>query len=324
MADILPSTYPVDFERTAIAVGYTNAEYVADQVLPRLRVARKEYRYTSYPLEESFSVPDTLVGRRSSPTMIHLTADEESSVCLDFALEDAIPKDDVDNAPATVRDPRDRSSMTLADLLMIGREKRVAELVFSADTYPTGNKLTLAGASQWSHDDSDPVEAIVTAIEGMVAKPNRMVLGSRVWAKLRTHKKVVGALGRRQTDAGIALRQEVADLFELTDIAVGQAWINTAARGQDANLSRVWGKKALLYRADPMAGAEGPPTLGITAEYVPAGTGSGDTALPGRTVYTGFDPKIGGYGSYAVRVVESCDEKIVASRAGYLFDAAVA
>ena len=319
----LPSTYPVDFERTAIAVGYSNAEYVADRVLPRVRVARKEYRYTSYPLEESFSVPDTFVGRRSSPTMIHLSADEKAGVCRDFALEDAIPRDDVDNAPQTVRDPRDRSSMTLADLLMIDREKRAADLAFKAETYPVGNKAALAGTSQWSDADSDPVTAILDAVEGMVAKPNRLLLGSQVWAKLRTHKKVVGALGRRQTDAGIALREEVADLFELAEIVVGQAWINTAARGQAASLSRVWGKHALLYRADPMAGAEGPPTLGVTAEYVPAGMGGG-AALPGRTVYTGFDPKIGGRGSYVVRVVESCDEKIVASRAGYLFADAVA
>ena len=95
--------------------------------------------------------------------------------------------------------------------------------------------------------------------------------------------------------------------------------------GQAATLARVWGKHALLYRADPMADADGPPTLGITAEYVPAGTGSGgDSALPGRTVYSGFDPKVGEHGSYLVRVVESCDERIIASRAGYLFANAVA
>ena len=33
MPDTLDSTYSVDFERTAIAVAYQNAEYVADQVL---------------------------------------------------------------------------------------------------------------------------------------------------------------------------------------------------------------------------------------------------------------------------------------------------
>lgn len=105
---------------------------------------------------------------------------------------------------------------------------------------------------------------------------------------------------------------------------VGQAWINDARRGRDASLARVWGKHALLFRADPMADAEGPPTLGITAEYVPSGVGGGDSALPGRTVYSGFKDDYGAHGSHVVRVVESCDEKIIASRAGYLFANAVA
>ncbi len=318
----LASSYPVDFERTAIAVAWANRSYVADRVLPRVRVRRKEYRYTSYPLDESFTVPDTLVGRRSSPNMIHLTASESAGVCLDYGIEDAIPRDDVDNAPASVRDPRDRSAMTLADLLMIGREKRAADLVFDAAGYAAGSKTTLAAKTQWSHADSDPVAAIVAAAEGMVAPPNRMVMGSQVWAKLRTHKTLVGALGRRRTDGGIARREEVAELFELDEIVVGQAWVNSAARGQAAQLARVWGKHALLYRADPLADAAGPPTLGITAEYVP--DGGADEGMPGRTAYTGFEPRIGAHGSYVIRVVESCDERIIAPRAGYLFVDAVA
>lgn len=319
----LDSTYPVDVERTAIAVGYANRAYVADRVLPRVRVRRKAYSYTAYPLDESFTVPDTLVGRRSQPSMIHLTASETAGVCRDFALEDAIPRADVENVPATVRDPRDRSAMTLADLLAIGREKRAADLAFSAAAYPAAGKSTLQGSAQWSDADSDPVTAIVTAAEGMVVPPNRMLLGSQVWAKLRTHPKLVGALGRRKTESGIALREEAAELFELDEIVVGQAWINAANPGQDASLARVWGKHALLYRADPMAAADGPPTLGITAEYLPDEGGGADEGLPGRIVYSGFEPRIGAHGSYVVRVVESCEERIIAPRAGYLFVDAV-
>ncbi len=76
MPDNIISTYPVDFERTAIAVGYSNDMYVADMVLPRVPVMRKEYRYCEYPISESFTVPETRVGRRSRPTMVHFTASE--------------------------------------------------------------------------------------------------------------------------------------------------------------------------------------------------------------------------------------------------------
>ena len=77
-------------------------------------------------------------------------------------------------------------------------------------------------------------------------------------------------------------------------------------------LERIWGKKALLFRRDPNADANGPPTLGITASY------------RGRETRVGFDEDLGARGSHKVRVVDSVDERIVSARAGYLFTGAVA
>ena len=314
MADNILSTYPVDFERTAIAVGYSNRVYVADEVLPRVTVARKEYRYTEYPIGESFTVPDTRIGRRSSPTMVHFSASEKPGACADYGLEDAIPDDDVSNAPASAN-PVDRATMRLTDLLMIDRERRVADLVFRAAKYPSVSKVTLAGDDRWSSDsaDSDPIADIVGAMEGMVVPPTHLLLGSEVWRHLRTHKVVLQAVHRTDGDRGIASRQAVADLFDLPGgIVVGQAWINSKAPGQAPVLRRVWGKSALLYRRDPNADASGPPTLGITASY------------RGREVRSGFDAQLGARGAHRVRVVDSVEERIIAPLAGYLFDAAVA
>ena len=314
MADNIRSTYPVDFERTAIAVAYSNAAYVADEVLPRRPVASKEYRYTEYPLAESFTVPDTRIGRRSAPTMVHFSATEKPGACTDYGLEDAIPDDDVRNAPAASANPVDRSTMRLTDLLMIDRERRAANLVFDATKYPAANKVTLTGDDRWSsdHADSDPIADIVGAMEGMVAPPTHLLLGSEVWIKLRAHKTILKALHRTDGDAGIASRRAVADLFDLEGLIVGRAWINSKAPGQGAVLRRIWGKSALLYRRDPNADVNGPPTLGITAEY------------RGRETRTGFDAALGARGAHRVRVVDTCDERLIAPRAGYLFDAAVA
>jgi len=313
MPDNIVSTYPVDFERTSIAIGYSNDTYIADRVLPRVPVGRKEYRYTEYPLDESFTVPDTRIGRRSVPTMVHFTADEKSGACVDYGLEDLIPDDDVANAPPTAVDPIDRSTEMLTDLLMIDRERRVADLVFAASNYGTSNKKELSGNDQWSasHKDSDPVDDVVSAIEGMIVKPTHMVLGSQVWTKLRTHPAILKSINRNEGDRGIASAAMVQDLLEV-ELAIGQAWINSARRGQEAKLIRVWGKHALLYRRDPNAGAMGPPTLGITAEY------------RGREVRTGFDAMPGARGGHRVRVIDTCEERIIAPLAGYLFQNAVA
>ena len=313
MADSIISTYPVDFERTSIAIGYSNDSYIADQVLPRVPVGRKEYRYTEYPIEEGFTVPDTRIGRRSLPTMVHFTAEEKSGACADYGLEDLIPDDDVANAPGTVADPIDRSTEMLTDLMMIDREKRVADMVFAADTYGATNKVVLAGNDQWSadHASSDPVDDVVSAIESMIVKPTHMAMGSQVWSRLRTHPVILKSVNRNEGDRGIASKAMVEDLLEV-ELVIGQAWINRARRGQKANLTRVWGKHALLYRRDPNGGAMGPPTLGITAAY------------RGREVRTGFDAMPGARGGHRVRVIDSCEERIIAPLAGYLFRNAVA
>ena len=66
---------------------------------------------------------------------------------------------------------------------MIAREKRAADLVFDRKGYPDSNRTTLAGNSQWSadHVDSDPIDDIVGAMEGMVVPPTHLLLGSAVW-----------------------------------------------------------------------------------------------------------------------------------------------
>ncbi len=314
MPESIPSTYPVDAARTAIAVAYANAAYVADEVFPRVPVGRKEYRYTEYPVDESFTVPDARVGRRSAPTLVHFTAREKAGACEDYGLEDAVPDDDARNAPASAADPVDRSTMLLADLLMLAREQRAAAIAFDKSRYPASNKTTLAGDDRWSEDhaDSDPIADIAGAVEGMVAQPTHLLLGSRVWLALRRHRRIVKAIHGTSGDAGIASRQAVAELFDLEGVVVGRARINAAGRGRPANLVRVWGKSALLYRRDPNAGVTGPPTLGVTAEY------------RGREVRSAFDAQLGARGAHRVRVVDTCEERMIAPLAGYLFDQAVA
>ena len=315
MPETILSTYPVDDARTDIAVGYSNPGYIADEVFPRVSVMFKQYKYTEYPIEEAFTVPDSQIGRRSTPTMVHFSAAEKAGSCVDYGLEDAIPDDDVANRPPNVADPIDRSTMQLTDLLMIDRERRSARIAFDKANFPDSNKVTLAGNDQWSadHANSDPIADILGAIEGMIVPPSHLLLGSIVWRYLRTHKSILKSINRTDGDMGIATRQAVADLFELPGgIIVGQSWINAASRGQDARLERVWGNAALLFRRDPNSAASGPPTFGVTASY------------RGREVRTGFDAALGARGVHRIRVVDSCEERIIAANAGYLFDQAVA
>ncbi|MBF0168790.1 MAG: phage capsid protein [Alphaproteobacteria bacterium] len=303
--------FPIDVERTAIAIAYRNPAYIADAVLPRVTVGKKTFTYNVFPVAESFTLPDTRVGRRSRPNVINLSATEASASCEDYGLDDLIPQDDIDNAPQGHK-PLDRSTMQLADYVALDREVRAASLVFAAASYATGCKTTLSGTSQFSHADSDPISVILTGLDACLIRPNIGVFGQAVWTKIATHPKIVAAVNRNSGDKGIATREDVAKLFELEEVFVGQSRLNTARKGQTATLSRVWGKHgALLYR-DKMADTRGGITFGFTAEY--------GTRISGGKP----DGDIGIRGGIQNRVAESVKELIVASQAGYFIEDAVA
>jgi hypothetical protein len=305
--------FPIIPELTAIAVRYRNQSLIADQVLPRVPVARQEFKYVRHTLAEGFTLPETRVGRRSRPNMVEFSATEVTASCADYALDDAIPDADVANAAPNM-DPVGRAVEGLSDLIALDREKRVADLVFSSATYPAGNKVTLSGTSQWSDfTASNPIDAILAANDTLPMRANVLVLGQAVWTKLRQHPRVVQAVYGSAQNAGVVNRQQVAELLELSEILVGQGFLNTAKKGQTPSLSRVWGKHAALIHRDGLADTRGNrTTFGFTAQW-------GE-----RIAGTIRDPNVGMRGGTVVRVGESVAEVIAAPDLGYLFENAVA
>lgn len=308
------SPYPVDPALTAVVIGYRNQALIADQVLPRMNVGKQDYKYMTLTKRDMYSIPETAVGRKGVPREVEFGGTEATGTCENHALMDFVPQGDVANADSRY-DPLGRAAEGTQALLDLAREKRTADLVFAAGNFPSGNKATLSGTSQWSHASSDPVNAILTALDVPLIRPNIMVLGQEVWTKLRQHAKVIAAVamtGGNAASGGVAMRRAVADLFELEDIIVGQGYLNTAKKGQTDSFSRVWGKHAALLRRDMTPNAGRVTTFGFTASWM------------GPTAYQWFDPNPGVAGGTYVKVGDSTDEVICASDLGYLFTDAVA
>lgn len=304
--------FPTDPVLMAMAIGYRNASYIADEVLPRVPVARQEFKYLEYPIDETFALPDTKVGRRGAPNKIELTASEKTGRTEDQGLDDDIPQADIDNAPANHR-PVDQAVVQLTDYILLGREKRTADLVFAATAYPSGNKVQLSGTSQFSDfTNSDPIGVLMTGLEACLVRPNIMVMGQAAWTKLSQHPEILKAVHGNSGDAGIARRKAVAELFELEDVLVGQSRLNTAKKGQAATLAQVWGKHVALIHRNRLASTSSGMTFGLTAEW------------GGRIAGQQPDRDIGLRGGIRVRVGESVKELIVAPHAGYFVEDAVA
>jgi hypothetical protein len=245
--------YPIQPELTAIALAYTNRTAIADEVLPRLPVGKKEFKYlVNTQARASRSRTRRCVAARAGARWN--SPRPKSRLLPGLRPRRRDPAGRLDNAPPNY-DPIGRATALLTNLIILDREVRVANLVFANATYPAANRTTLAGVSQWSdYTNSDPLAAIMNALDGVVIRPNVAVFGRATFTKLRMHPKVVQAvLGVANTgagqSAGAVSRQAIADLLELDEVLVGESFYNTAKKGQTQSLARAWGKHAaFLYR----------------------------------------------------------------------------
>lgn len=304
---------------TAIALAYRNKTLIADQVLPRATVTAREFKWDKHTKSDLFTVPSTLVGRKGTPNEVEFTATEETSSVADYGLQFVVPREDVEAAAGKPGlDPVGRHTEGTTELILLDREKRVADLVFAAGTYPVGNKTALSGTDRWNDfANSDPVEDILAAFEGMLMRPNLAVFGSQVWYQLRRHPKVLASIyptGSNAVTGGIATLQQVQEVFELPNIVIGQAFINTSKPGQAATYARIWGKHAAFLHQNPLASLTGGNgiTFGATAEHL------------GRVAMTREDPDIGLRGGIRGKVGETVKELVTAADCGYFFETAVA
>jgi hypothetical protein len=313
--------FPTQSELIATTLAYQNRRLIADEVLPRTPVPSREFKWLEMGRDQMFTVPETLVGRKGQPNEVEFGGTEEPGFVRDYGLDDVVPNEDLESAPAGF-DPIGTAVTGITELIALDREKRVADLVFNANTYPAANRTTLSGTSQWSdYTNSDPYTAIQTALDGMLMRPNIGVIGRLAWSRLRVHPKITAAVAPSATgntstsNAGgqPATLQAVADLLELDQIIVGEAFINTAKPGQTASLSRCWGKHMAFLHQNPVATIRGNAvTFGFTAEWGNRVAGS----MP--------EPKVGLRGAQRVRVGESVNELIVANDVGYYFQNIVA
>lgn len=317
--------FQVQPQLTAISLLYKNRDFIADSVLPRVPVASQTFKWSKYNLADGFNIPDTRVGRKSKPGQIDWTATELSDSTVDFGLDDSIPGADILNAQAAQKffgvmpiDPLQHSTMLLSQLIATDRENRAAALVFALGTYPAANRTTLSGTSQWSdYVNSNPVTALMNALDIPVVRPNKLVLGQAVWTVVRQHPKVTAAAfplgGNALGGATVAQRQALAALLEIEEVIVGPAWSNSAKPGQTPALTRLWGKHAALIYQAPQVQTTNDVTYGVTAQW--------GTRIAGTIA---DDPDIGIRGGTRVRVGESVKEEILANDAAYFFQNAVA
>jgi hypothetical protein len=164
----------------------------------------------------------------------------------------------------------------------------------------TGNtSASVHGTSvrQWNDPASTPIEDIAelstlqqVATEGR--RPNKLLIGRRVWDKLKNHPQILDRLNRGQTTGPAQIRlADVAALFELDQIIIADTMVNTANEGQAAAIDFIVNKIGLLFYApDTVSMME--PTAGVTISW--RGMGNGTANNFGMSIETYRIPTVKG------------------------------
>jgi len=306
----------VDVALTNLSISYRNPAFISDAVAPVVGVRKQSDRYYIFDSErEAFRSSDDKRAPGAPANEIDFALSTDSYSADDHALSSVIPDAERDNADPAIQPSIDRTEF-LTDKIALNKEIELASL--ATDTSVITQSETLAGTSQWSdYTNADPVQAIedqkAAIIQSVQVAPNTLILPYEVYAKVRIHPNVVSRA--ELATLGMVGPDVLAQIFDVDQVLVPRSLKNTAAPGQSASMSFVWGKDALLCYV-PTRPAAKHVSFAYTFQWTSAAS-----SLGGHLVETWREDR---RKSDAIRVQRYYDQKIIAAGAAYLWKSAVA
>lgn len=298
----------IDPVLTQVARGYTNPAFAGLSLFPAVPVGARGGRVIQFG-KEHFRLYNTARAPGGQVARIQ-TAYSSTQYALDqHGIEESVPYELMDDAAKVPGIDLGAAAVRRGqDIIGLRLEKAQADLARNASAYAVSNKITLAGSSQWSHADSDPIAAVEVGKEAVRtqtgARPNTLLVSAAVFAALKVHPKIVDRL--KYTGREIATAELMAALLGLERVVVGDAVFESGGTMAD-----VWGKDAILaYTAIGSVDAARP-SFGYT--YRLDGAPMVEEPYQDRSIR-----------SWVYPIFDEVAPVIAGAEAGYLFQNAVA
>ena len=259
----------IDPVLTNVAQGYKQPDFVGGSLFPQVPVSLRAGKIITFG-KEDFMLYNTARAPGENTKRIQFGYSGSNFALVDYSLEGAVPievyQEGSNGANGWSIDHMAMAIKKVSAIMALRLEKAQADLARTAATYASNNKTTLSGTSQWSDytGTSNPITNVETAKEAIRAatgkRPNTMVMGAAVMAKLRAHPVIVDRL--KYTGRDIATTDILASLFGVDKVLVGDAIYSNDA---GTAFTDVWGKDVVLAYTETAALADmGTPTYGYT------------------------------------------------------------
>lgn len=234
------------------AQGYRNATMIGHLILPIADIPQRGARVLRFG-KDSFRKLNTRRAPGGEYQAIQYGYADNPVALHQDALAARVPFENLDEASRVPGIDLARGSIDLVlDVIALGREIEVANLVRNPAKYAANNKASLAGADKWSDPDSDPAGDIREAKEQVRRRigryPNLLTLSPPVAAALKEHPKIKAQFKYTSSDS-VTLKM-LAQFFEIDEVIEGSAVYLDENADDDADAKDVWGNDAILsYRA---------------------------------------------------------------------------
>ena len=316
----------IDRALTNISVAYLQNEsnFIADRVFPIVPVRRQSDLYYKYDKGDFMrdEARERAAFSESAGGDYGVEA-QDPYFCRKHAFHKDVAPEERLNYDEPLDADKDATTFVTQKML-IRREMAWASQFFKAGVW--GTEFTGAAATpatgqflQWDKEGSDPIGDITSAGVAMASetsyRPNTLVLSPYVFNALKNHYDILDRI--KYTEKGIVTTDLLATLFEVDEVLVAWAVVNSAEKGAEDDVDFIFGKNALLCYSAPNPGLRQP-----SAGYIFAWTGlEGSGQFGNRIVRLPMDML--GLGTERIEGEMSFDCKQISKDLGMFFKGAV-
>ena len=254
----------VDPVLTNLALGYKQADFIGERVMPVVFTEKEGVRVPTYG-KGSLVEYETERAVGAASNVITLDNPEYLSVVLEE--HDLAAGVDYREQAESQHDERAKATRRVTTGVQLRQEVEIAKLIQSSKVYQSGNTKDLSSSTQWNNTKAEVMVEIENAKELVRAacgvRPSVMVIGASVLTHLRRNESLIAALGAGERKSLLTLEQ-IRNLLELDEIIVGQAVSTPSVKKQTTD---IWGKFAsLIVRPTILEGGndEGEASFGYT------------------------------------------------------------
>lgn len=266
--DARPADVHVDPDLTSMAIDWPVPQLIGEQIAPFTPVETvPSAKYWTFGRAEERITPAKR-GVSDTSRSVEIAMSTDTYVIDDYALN--LPVADKTRQAATGAAPKalaqGRLTKKLKTDVMLNHEYQVNALMATSSNYlgtggpnSTGLYENMDTLATHNFDDTnvngvDVILAYMDAVEEASGlRPDTLVISADCYRKMRTDPNFKG----NATAQVLLTREQIAELFEVDKIIIARTLYNTAKKGQNPTLARLWTSNCIWglitgAQADPM------------------------------------------------------------------------